>query len=443
MLDNKTFEDKAWDQMSIMLDKEMPTRKVVPFWRRWYSLLVLFMFCSGTIYMLFYDQAGGNTMHKEHNVSSQFIAENSIYVNENSGIERLNSTSKESENTIKEIEVERKFIQESSVEEPSSNSIIAYNAGFDSPSDLDEQSGNDLVFSVINNSKDVQDEENVQFSQVQSTFSSVSFSESNTSNEQSKVVFSNENEVIAFEQNAQSKGSIEDLPTRLFVSEFPIRSMFSESILSAKNQDKHESLFKESLLPNPTVFNRLNLDFGLVAGLNYYTDFQSLSRFVGFETSIGKRYSRWRLSTGLQYEDVSLNKIETASRELDLVEDNNAPGWNVNESSISIENITQLNIPLTIRYTINRFGFSFGINNSIILSQTGADPFDLSNGSINLNTVDNTLYRVGLIKRISYSFSNSFSTGLTYKYDLSPFNTGFSNESKRLHALGAHLKYTF
>jgi hypothetical protein len=205
---------------------------------------------------------------------------------------------------------------------------------------------------------------------------------------------------------------------------------------------------KEHSLPVLTVSSLSTLDFDInaVTGINYLTDYNSFSHFYGFSTQLSRKNSPWKFRIGVNYEFLNLDEITNIlSRNSDLSVAENFPGGIMgSSSSLTISNVQQLSIPVTVAYNLNRFSFGLGINNSILINETlkdsSADFNNVPNRVITSGTINN-VYRLGVLKTIDYRITNNFSTGLQFRYEFSDFNTGNIQRNNKLHSIGIQLKY--
>ncbi len=425
MLDSNLFEDKAWEQMNNLLNEEMPEKKGILWWKNWLLLIPMLLLFIG---LYIYWPTNDNSANSD-NVSSSLVAVENV--TSTTTIRESNVSSQE-KFPLNEQQNNYPLIQS---EKTNNNSITNTTAktNYSTVNKSNQNSISIALASTIPNSLN--------------TSKSIPLITDHSYNKFNKNVIE---QPISNTQIAP----VAVTNTKAFINELEL----NQNILTDKRNEQQTKMLSTSLvenlslkehsLPVLTVSSLSTLDFDInaVTGINYLTDYNSFSHFYGFSTQLSRKNSPWKFRIGVNYEFLNLDEITNIlSTNSDLSVAENFPGGIMgSSSSLTISNVQQLSIPVTVAYNLNRFSFGLGVNNTILINETLKDSSaDFNNvpNRVNTSGTINNVYRLGVLKTIDYRITNNFSTGLQFRYEFSDFNTGNIQRNNKLHSIGIQLKY--
>lgn len=422
MQDNKLFEDKAWEEMKLLLDQEMPERKPILFWKRWYVLLPLFFFISAGIYI------ASTTDFNQDDSKEEMPSSVSNYVAVNTPTDKQENVDDSRENGAL---AQSTFTEYTSGTESLKNAKThntPYNTNNSlstNKTNLPKAKSNTIIASSNNTIEN-------QFIPSSSSNDAISNPILIDANQKTEISLNQQKSDI---KNKKYENALDNSLKEESSSEF---ALVSSELLELKGLDFLE--FENDInypLPKINKLTNWKHTFGVFARLNYLPDYRSFSQVVGFNYELKNRKSSVSLRSGLNYEKLSFNSLNKGSRPVFADLEENGPFTNSgNEIGVQLENASQLNIPVLINFNKNKFSFGLGINNAFLINEV------LAERTSNLSSSNfNTSYRFSFVKELNYHITNSLSTGLNFRYDISEFNNGNTTSNKKPHAVGLSLYY--
>lgn len=435
MLDDKLFEDKAWEQMRNLLDEEMPEKKAFLFWKRWFVLIPLFLLFIGGAYAFWSSLntdivSNDSQLHSSlsNNETNQII--NTAYTDSQESIIDESNNFTEKTHSIQSNQVTSSSVSELTLRTQSNNVEISNHSLTNSEKVKKNNKSNIPSFS----SATIDLRENKKNSVLAENIGSVS-----------------NNQMTDFGKIQMASNALNS-PLGID-NESNLETLIIETIKADNlNSINVDLIYANNLqLPRLELTDNRSLKFDLygVAGVNYITDFQSFSYYGGIMGELSKDYSPWSINMGLTFETVNLrakpNLFDFVVEDANVV----AEGTSVfsDGNSFQLSRIQLMNVPVFTSYQYKGWKFGLGVNNAFVLNETIDEKLEEEryNSTMSLlngdqNQINNT-YRLGLMKSIDYRFNTKFSIGLRFRYDLTQFRTIGQSNNNRLHSIGFQAAY--
>ena len=436
MLDNKQFEDKAWEQMKGILDKEMPDKKGMAWW--WFAAAGL-----GVILVLgfVYVQMGDSTIDQIGEVAEIQTAPLAIGFDN----QLVDDVSKDTEYSL--------------VEQSERITEIVKN---------DSKADNKTIESVFQKSVSQLSDSNGGSSEVSSTHSASAITNAPTINlgipeikniekpvellpitlqklpsdgtensPQAKQIFS----VSSTESNEVSE---------LVYSDFASIGLVGKEINQFNDyQDRWIEIQGTSTLLEPTFIKPTSLRTTALfayAEANYLTDFGGLGYKLGIISEVGATESPWSFSTGVTYELNTL-RVSALSRNSPLSDSDNsfpkdietvvgvggAEEVEVTDARV-VADLHYINVPLLFHYRFNKLKIGLGIDNSFLVHTNYTEAlreFEANNVPVRNSQQVINKYQLSAIQSLQYRISPNWNIGLKFDIDLtgvfSPVDAGVEN----------------
>lgn len=440
MLDNNDFENKAWDNMLELLDKELPEKRAFPWFR--FSLVLLLLLLVGTGIGL-YSYHGAD--HTDDNTS---LSSTTLFATNQSSEHNTRSTlnTPNDHNELKEsthYSTNNKEEQTLSTSKNLKTNSVSYRTNVE----------NELTGHYANNYTNLE----INSTDITSDNTYPVDDHSEISQASNSDVF---NDLALVAVVTQDIASIN--PSSSISSDFLSKNTAIESLEWTPDTEALKNISAENVLPLiPTSASR-RVDYYAYAESNYVSDFKSLGIKLGAMVELGAQNSPWSVSSGLLYETNSLKRLESLDN-ADRIEESilpdtfNVPVENTPlkiEDASALLSVSYLNIPLQFHYRMNKFKLGVGIQNRFLVRQrlrSGVATSDLFQGANN-NQLD---YDRSGINRFHFSANQSLvyrihpkiDIGFAFQYDLTgifsanSFTTSNLNSANRLDNIGLSVAY--
>ncbi len=427
MLDNKLFEDKAWDDMLTLLDKEMPEKKAFP-WSRLLLLLLLLVFVGGG--SLYYWLDRSTTSDSDSSLSSSTIQI------------AQQATNSDSENHALEAPAE--------VQPLSEPNLFNTENQFAS-----SEKSSSIVTTTISTKKTK--------GQNLSAYSKPIHSAPTGSIE--PILASVHSDQTSMEDQTTLAASTKSLPTFEALTVATDHLAFSDITLLNWTVASPSALVDFSILENATPeilkpSRRVNL-YGY-AESNYISHFNSLGLKLGLVAEIGAASSPWSFSTGALWDHNSLSSFELYRNAVDnvVLEQDTTP--EVINTPIEIADASQLisvnylTIPMQFHYRMNRFKVGLGIQHRFLFRQRLKNGETLNKfldgepaGSFVNQGIQSNInpYHLSVNQSLMYRVHPRIDLGLAFQYDLtgifaaSSFTSQNNRASNKLDNIGLSIAY--
>ena len=336
MLDDKLFEDKAWKQMQMLLDDELPEKKGVFFLRKWYVLLPLLLFIGIGVYFVTFSSNSDKTIARPAQVNISNSQNEEIALNSESQISKSDISVDELNSSLNEQNV----INTST--KTKTTSTLNPNNQINTPS-AHERIVNNSSISSQNTSNHINDKTPLFVENINSA---------------KNILSNNNNEISTIATELEFNSGINDKTNSIINSN---EDVLNKSIISTEISANilNDRLVITSELSKPDIntnkMNTGNFHLNLDIGSYYLTDFRTFSIYAGVMSEYRKNQSSWSIRLGLNYENLNLYRTERSvfasisnqenqDGEIDLEE------TTVVNSSFVLSSIQQINLPIQVAY---------------------------------------------------------------------------------------------
>lgn len=444
MQDNQKFEDKAWENMKMILDDKLPQEKIV-WWKRYALFLLLFLlFSVGTLSYFISTKLADN----------QNIVQSSIDMSnhhkdpentENLPIPIVQNSANSAFSELIQINQEIQSEQLIRMNEKAISTNLNSNLNAENSIKLNKSTIlNDSKISKINsveNSFLYQSSKQVESKSIFAPDTKGLSNNAETQNNPQSLIFAADiNKIspssLTSELNEKSLTNTENL---LFIG---------SDLLEIKKSDFLQVQSHAINLPILKVAeaDRTNSLYAFTE-FDYFSTAESFNFKIGLLSEIGSTDSRWNFSTGVFYQQVNFNSSNlgrTADLEdLPLIGSSVEEQVNFDTQKLNyLRNVDYIGIPLIFSYKINRFKIALGLENYFTVNKTFGGGL---RNELYLNEKSSydlvNLYNVLLFQQVSYRMSNRWDIGLGFHFALNKAHEYPSDYRNKLDHAALSLKY--
>lgn len=398
MLDNKEFENKAWESMNVLLDEEMPERKI-----GWWKLIGVIIPLLIGLFVVYFKSYKNDT--------------NINHVAENVLIENVNNDPLEAKNIVKSSENNDPiYDKNSTIAKSDKSQNDKYNVNH----------RNSLVnsdaFIQANSSEYIKSNKNV----------------ANTTITEPIGIFKKKNK---YKENTKSFKKQE-----YKLDQFNDSKISTLDLALLNNESPFIEASKIAKLSN--IGSRI---VQLKGGIEYL---YFTNRFTGtlqynLNSVIGSNLSPLSFETGVNFKRISTNTYSGQAFEYLKAEQHDATNivsGSQGEMNVPIiSSLDYLGVPMTFHYRMNRFNIGLGIENNFIINKNQAN--DTKDRELNENytfvdqNVEFNTYQLNLIQGIDYNINPKWMLGVNFRFDLTGVEKNNTESDNKLNSIALSLSY--